>query len=86
MSQELLSNGTRAMLVAPASKDAAIEAARESLLESLERLSEEVSRISDWREHVRRHPFALLGTALALGALTGIIVLPRRQRSGRRFW
>ncbi|MCE9666926.1 DUF3618 domain-containing protein [Myxococcus stipitatus] len=48
-----------------------IERTRAELATSVSALREEVAVAADWREWVRRHPYACVGAALAVGFLLG---------------
>lgn len=46
-----------------------IAARRETITETVDKLSEQVQRKLDWREYVANHPFAALGIAAGTGIL-----------------
>jgi ElaB/YqjD/DUF883 family membrane-anchored ribosome-binding protein len=48
-----------------------IERTRAELATSVSALREEVAVAADWREWVRRHPYACVGAAFAVGMLLG---------------
>ena len=49
---------------------------RKHLHRGAERLADDVRNLTDWRYHVRRHPWATLG----LSAAVGFLLMPRRNR------
>jgi hypothetical protein len=55
-----------------------IEANREELAVSLERLRGEVAHLTDWRGHVQRHRRELLIGAAVVGVVLGARLLRRR--------
>jgi hypothetical protein len=68
----------------PAEIRSSIEANRNELALSVQRLRGEVERISDWRGQVERHRGELLAGAAVVGALVGFRLLRgRRRRRGR---
>jgi hypothetical protein len=68
----------------PAEIRSSIEANRNELALSVQRLRGEVERISDWRGQVERHRSELLAGAAVVGALVGFRLLRgRRHRRGR---
>lgn len=54
-----------------------IAAKRESISETVDRLSDRVQETFDWRTHVIRHPLAAIGVAAGLGVLVSGIFKPR---------
>lgn len=54
-----------------------IAARRESITETVDKLSERVQRTLDWREYVSEHPVASLGIAVGVGFLVSGIFKPR---------
>jgi len=57
-----------------------IEANRQELVVSVERLRGEVSRLTDWRGHVQRHRSELTIGAAVVGLVIGARLLRRRRR------
>ena len=57
-----------------------IEANRQELAVSIERLRGEVTRITDWRSHVERHRPEIIAGAAVVGLLVGMRLLRRRGR------
>ena len=57
-----------------------IEANREQLGVSVERLRAEVVRVTDWRGYVERHRTEVIAGAAAVGLLVGVRLLRRRGR------
>jgi hypothetical protein len=57
-----------------------IEANRQELAVSVERLRGEVTRITDWRGHVERHRPEITAGAAVVGLLIGVRFLRRRRR------
>jgi hypothetical protein len=57
-----------------------IEANRQELAVSVERLRGEVTRITDWRAHVERHRQEITAGAAVVGVLLGVRMLRRRRR------
>ncbi|MCW3032651.1 MAG: hypothetical protein QOK19_1021 [Solirubrobacteraceae bacterium] len=57
-----------------------IEANRQELAVSVERLRGEVTRITDWRGHVERHRPEITAGAAVVGLLIGVRLLRRRRR------
>jgi len=57
-----------------------IEANREQLGVSVERLRAEVVRVTDWRGHIERHRTEIVAGAAAVGLLVGVRLLRRRGR------
>jgi ElaB/YqjD/DUF883 family membrane-anchored ribosome-binding protein len=57
-----------------------IEANRQELAVSVERLRAEVARATDWRSHVERHRPELIAGAAAVGLFLGVRMLRRRRR------
>lgn len=58
-----------------------IEANRQELAVSVERLRNEVTRVTDWRAHVERHRPELMAGAAAVGMLVAVRILRRRKRN-----
>jgi ElaB/YqjD/DUF883 family membrane-anchored ribosome-binding protein len=54
-----------------------IAAKRESITETVDRLSDRFQETFDWRTYVTRHPFAAVGVAAGLGVLVSGIFKPR---------
>jgi hypothetical protein len=64
----------------PAEIRDSIEANRQELAVSVERLRGEVARVTDWRGHIQRHQ-----RELAIGAAAvGVVLLMRRRRRRKR--
>lgn len=57
-----------------------IEANRQELAVSVDRLRGEVARVTDWRAHVERHRPEIVAGAAAVGLLLGVRMLRRRRR------
>jgi hypothetical protein len=57
-----------------------MEANREELAVSVERLRGEVARITDWRGHIERHRREILIGAAAVGLMMGMRSRRRRRR------
>jgi hypothetical protein len=57
-----------------------IEANRQELAVSVERLRGEVTRITDWRAQVERHRQEITAGAAVIGLLVGVRMLRRRRR------
>ncbi|HEY0517829.1 MAG TPA: hypothetical protein VGD00_11965 [Solirubrobacteraceae bacterium] len=57
-----------------------IEANRQELAVSVDRLRGEVARITDWRAHVERHRTEITAGAAAVGVLVAVRFLRRRRR------
>jgi hypothetical protein len=57
-----------------------IEANRQQLAVSVERLRGEVTRVTDWRSHVERHRSEIVTGAAVVGLLLGVRMLRRRRR------
>ncbi|HXD55704.1 MAG TPA: hypothetical protein VN618_13175 [Solirubrobacteraceae bacterium] len=57
-----------------------IEANRQELAVSVERLRGEVARVTDWRAHVERHRPEIMAGAAAVGLLLGVRMMRRRRR------
>lgn len=55
----------------PAVIRAGIEEARAEIAASMIALRQEVDHRLDWRQHVRRHPWVVLGLAFAVGWAIG---------------
>ncbi len=64
----------------PAEIRTSIEANREELAVSVERLRTEVARVTDWRGHVERHRPEIMAGAAAVGMLVAVRILRRRRR------
>jgi len=64
----------------PAEIRSSIEANRQELAVSVERLRGEVTRITDWRSHVERHRPEIIAGAAVVGLLVGVRLLRRRGR------
>jgi hypothetical protein len=64
----------------PAEIRNSIEANRQELAVSVERLRGEVTRITDWRSHVERHRPEIIAGAAVVGLLVGVRLLRRRGR------
>ena len=64
----------------PAEIRSSIEAHRQELGVSVERLRAEVVRVTDWRGQVERHRPEILAGAAAVGLLLGVRMLRRRRR------
>jgi ElaB/YqjD/DUF883 family membrane-anchored ribosome-binding protein len=54
-----------------------IAARRESITETVDRLSDRFQETFDWRTYVTRHPLAAIGVAAGLGVLVSGIFKPR---------
>jgi hypothetical protein len=67
----------------PAEIRNSIEANREELALSVQRLRGEVQRATDWRAHVERHRTELTLGAAAVGLMIGARMLRRRRRRRR---
>lgn len=65
----------------PAEIRSSIEANRQELAVSVERLRGEVARATDWRAHVERHRTEIVAGAAVVGLLVGVRLLRRRGRS-----
>jgi ElaB/YqjD/DUF883 family membrane-anchored ribosome-binding protein len=48
-----------------------IERTRADLAHSVSALREEVAEVTDWRQWVRKHPYATVGGAFLVGVLLG---------------
>jgi phage-related minor tail protein len=59
-----------------------IEANRQELAVSVQRLRGEVERVTDWRAHVERHRSELTAGAAVAGLLLATRLLRRRRRRG----
>jgi hypothetical protein len=57
-----------------------IEANREELALSVQRLRGEVQRVTDWRAHLQRHQTEVALGAAAVGLMIGMRMLRRRRR------
>ncbi|HEX9480685.1 MAG TPA: hypothetical protein VF927_01160 [Solirubrobacteraceae bacterium] len=64
----------------PAEIRSSIEANRQELAVSVERLRGEVTRFTDWRSHVERHRPEIIAGAAVVGLLVGVRLLRRRGR------
>jgi hypothetical protein len=64
----------------PAEIRGSIEANRQELAVSVERLRGEVTRVTDWRAHVERHRPEIMAGAAVVGLLVGVRLLRRRRR------
>jgi hypothetical protein len=64
----------------PAEIRGSIEANRQQLAVSVERLRGEVTRVTDWRAHVERHRPEIMAGAAVVGLLVGVRLLRRRRR------
>jgi hypothetical protein len=64
----------------PAEIRGSIEANRQELAVSVERLRGEVARVTDWRGHVERHRPEIVAGAAVVGLLLGVRLLRRRRR------
>jgi hypothetical protein len=64
----------------PAEIRNSIEANRQELAVSVQRLRGEVTRITDWRSHVERHRPEIIAGAAVVGLLVGVRLLRRRGR------
>lgn len=60
-----------------------IAARRESITDTVDRLSDRFQQTLDWKAYVSHHPMAALGVAAGLGFLAARILKPR-QSTGRR--
>ncbi len=58
-----------------------IEANRQELAVSVERLRGEVQRLTDWRSHVEHHRPEIIAGAAVVGLYLGVRMLRRRRRS-----
>jgi hypothetical protein len=67
----------------PAEIRNSIEANREELALSVQRLRGEVQRATDWHAHVERHRTELTLGAAAVGLMIGARMLRRRRRRRR---
>jgi hypothetical protein len=71
-----------------AAAEAELEDARARVASSMNTLGDELARRSDWREHIRKHPLAILGAALgggyALGGGLSAPVTARLLKGGAR--
>jgi hypothetical protein len=63
----------------PAEIRGSIEANRQQLAVSVERLRGEVTRVTDWRAHVERHRPEIMAGAAVVGLLVGVRLLRRRR-------
>ena len=64
----------------PAEIRSSIEANRQELAVSVERLRGEVTRMTDWRAHVERHRSEIVAGAAVVGLLVGVRMLRGRRR------
>ena len=64
----------------PAEIRSSIEANRQELAVSVERLRGEVTRITDWRSQVERRRPEIIAGAAVVGLLVGVRLLRRRGR------
>jgi hypothetical protein len=64
----------------PAEIRNSIEANRQELAVSVERLRGEVTRLTDWRSHVERHRPEIIAGAAVVGLLVGVRLFRRRGR------
>lgn len=60
-----------------------IAARRESITDTVDRLSDRFQQTFDWKSYVSDHPLVALGVAAGAGFLAARILLPRRSASGR---
>jgi hypothetical protein len=60
--------------------EAEIARAREEVFQSIVVLEQEVARVLDWRDWIRRKPILAMAGAFALGALVGSLGPSRRRR------
>jgi len=67
----------------PAEIRSSIEANRQELAVSVQRLRGEVQRVTDWRAHVERHRTELQLGAAAVGLMLGARMIRRRRRRKR---
>jgi len=67
----------------PAEIRSSIEANREELALSVQRLRGEVERVTDWRAHVERHRTEITLGAAAVGLMLGVRILRGRRRRRR---
>src|SRR5215475_13734778 len=61
-----------------------IAARRESITETVDRLSDRFQQTLDWKAYVSDHPLAALGVAAGLGFLAARMIKPRRPSAGKR--
>lgn len=54
-----------------------IAARRDSIVETVDRLGEQIQRTLDWREYIRQYPLIALGTAAGAGWLLSSLFRPR---------
>jgi len=64
----------------PAEIRSSIEANRQELAVSVERLRSEVARVTDWRSQVERHRPQIIAGAAVVGLFVGVRLLRRRGR------
>ncbi len=64
----------------PAEIRSSIEANREELALSVQRLRGEVARVTDWRAQLQRHRTEIALGAAAVGLMVGIRMLRARRR------
>jgi len=67
----------------PAEIRSSIEANRQELAVSVQRLRGEVQRVTDWRAHVERHRTEIQLGAAAVGLMLGARMLRRRRKRKR---
>lgn len=60
-----------------------IEANRQELAVSVDRLRNEVARVTDWRAHVERHRTEITAGAAAVGLLVAVRLMRGRRRRRR---
>ena len=60
-----------------------IAARRESITETVDRLSDRFQQTLDWKAHVSNHPLAALGVAAGLGFIAARMIKPRPS-AGKR--
>ncbi len=60
-----------------------IEATRESISETVDKLGDRLQETLDWRAYIRRRPYLAIGAAAGLGLLFSAM-LPRARRRSRR--
>jgi hypothetical protein len=64
----------------PAEIRSSIEANRQELALSVDRLRGEVAKITDWRAQVERHRPEIMAGAAVVGMLVGVRLMRRRKR------
>lgn len=62
-----------------------IAARRDSIVETVDRLGEQIQRTLDWREYIRQHPLLALGAAAGAGWLLSALFRPRPTAGERIF-